>query len=78
MTRSNDFERDFSFADEIEGIGFSAFLKDELTGVEADPEISSIALGPLGALHLEVQQLVRGDQAFMLGREIAALRGVPD
>ena len=36
MTRSNDFERDFSFADEIEDVGFSAFLKDELTGVEAD------------------------------------------
>ena len=36
MTRSNNFERDFSFADEIEDIGFSAFLKDELTGVEAD------------------------------------------
>ena len=35
----------------------------------------SIAPGPLGALHLEVQQLVRGDQAFMLGREIAALMG---
>jgi hypothetical protein len=38
----------------------------------------SIAPGPLGALHLEVQQLVRGDQAFMLGREIAALHGMPD
>ena len=36
VTRSNDFERDFSVADEIEDIGFSAFLKDELTGVEAD------------------------------------------
>ena len=36
MTRSNDFEGDFSFADEIEDIGFSAFSKDELTSVEAD------------------------------------------
>jgi hypothetical protein len=36
MTRSNDFERDFSFADEIEDVGFCAFLKDQLTGVEAD------------------------------------------
>ena len=36
VTRSNDFERDFPFADEIEGIGLSAFLKDELTGVKAD------------------------------------------
>lgn len=38
----------------------------------------SIAPRPLVALHLEVQQLVRGHQAFMLGREIAALHGVPD
>src|SRR5271165_6007111 len=36
VTRSNDFERNFSFADEIEGVGFFAFLKDELTGVESD------------------------------------------
>jgi hypothetical protein len=36
VTRSNDFERDFSFADEIEDTGFSAFSKDELTSVEAD------------------------------------------
>ena len=32
----NDFERDFSFLDEIEDIRFSAFSKEELTGVEAD------------------------------------------
>jgi hypothetical protein len=29
VTRSNDFEGDFSFADEIEDTGFSAFSKLE-------------------------------------------------
>jgi hypothetical protein len=35
-TRKNDVERDSAFENEIEGVGFSALLKDELTGVEAD------------------------------------------
>ena len=35
-TNKHDSERDPSFANEIDSVGFFAFLKDELIGVEAD------------------------------------------